>query len=188
MSQHQYARNAVAGGFDLLSSLAKSVETALPGKTFRLAMTETQAEFTFDETLSAPDVTTLATTVSAHRSTALLPSVKAKKLAAIDGRTRELIAEGFTYSATVFSLSLEAQAKMLAAFQTRNDAGYVYPEVWNSIDDTSEVSLADAPAIKALVKAGHVARRGHLDSGTALKQQVRAAADVAAVLAVTDTR
>lgn len=106
----------------------------------------------------------------------------------IDARTTALIAEGFTYSGAVFSLSLEAQAKMLAAFQTRNDAGYAYPEVWNSLDDTAEISLADAAGIKAFVKAGHVARRSHMDSGTALKQQVRAAADAVAVLAVVDNR
>lgn len=125
---------------------------------------------------------------AAEKDAACLSDVKAAKCAAIDARTSELIAQGFTYDSKTFSLSIEAQAKMAGVQQVKDNVAVTYPIVWNNIDDTDTVSLADAAALEAFYLAGVGAYRTHADSGTALKDQVRAASTVAAVEAITDSR
>ena len=99
-----------------------------------------------------------------------------------------LTTAGFTYSSNQFSLSVEAQSKMTGAHGVRSDPALSYPIEWNTIDDLATISIATPAALDAFYLTGVGAARTHLDSGTALKDDVRAAATITAVEAVTDTR
>ena len=137
---------------------------------------------TFDDAITAGEETTLDATIATHA----LAVAKTRKFIAIDKRTDELIAAGFTYSAKQFSMALSAQNKIMGSHQIR--AGLSYPLNWNTIDDNDSYDIVDAADLEAFYLAAFAELRTHLDSGTALKASVRAAADVAAVDAVVDGR
>lgn len=117
-----------------------------------------------------------------------LAALKQYRFAGIDTRTDELIAEGFTYASEQFSLSLKAQNRMMGTHQVKSGAGLVYPIEWNTIDDTDMYSIPDATDLAAFYLTGLEAYRAHVDSGTALKTLVRAAATEVAINAVVDSR
>jgi hypothetical protein len=117
-----------------------------------------------------------------------LEAARGIKIKAIDARTEELIALGFTYASKVFSLSIPSQSKMTAAHQIKDDVAFIYPVVWNTISDDSTYSIADATDMGGFYMTAIGTIRARLDSGTALKDSARAAADIAAVDAVVDTR
>ncbi len=125
---------------------------------------------------------------AAEKDTNILDSVKASKLLAIDTRTDALIAGGFVYSSKTFSLSLPAQVKMNGSHMVRDDPAFAYPVIWNTMDDNDTISLADSATLDAFYLTALGTVRGHLDSGTALKDQVRAAVTVAVVNAIVDNR
>lgn len=132
----------------------------------------------------------LLTIIEAHTGSPLtLPRAKVRKYAAIDARTEELIADGFEHpsaSGDIFSLSDRAQRKMNEyALET---ASLSYPLDVTTLDDGENVALADAAAVDAWHLTAVETVRGHVDSGMALKDSVRAAADIAAVDAVVDNR
>ena len=104
----------------------------------------------------------------------------------IDEKTDSLIAAGFTYNTKTFSLSANAQLTWLGMYTSRVDLSY--PVTVNTIDDADTESLTDANEVAAFYAAGLAQIRTHLDSGTALKQQVTAATDTAGVDAVVDNR
>jgi hypothetical protein len=80
MADYNYVRGTLASGlYDINNPervdgsgnqiwLANEVETAIPGKQFTLYCDSTNATFTFAETLSAGDETTLTTTVNNHKN------------------------------------------------------------------------------------------------------------------------
>lgn len=115
-----------------------------------------------------------------------LNEYKTKRGSEIDARTRQLIGAGFVHSSKTFSLTLASQSKLNGAHAQK--ASMTYPVVWNSIDDLDTISLADEAAFDSFYDDAFDKVREHLDSGTTLKDSVRAAADRAAVDAVTDTR
>lgn len=117
-----------------------------------------------------------------------LAEVKAAKYAAIDARTVELIEQGFVFGGQTYSLSLPAQTTWLGLDQLRSDPALTYPVVVNTLDDGATGSLPDAATVHGFFLTAVGTYRGHKDSGTALKDQVRAAADEAAVNAIVDTR
>lgn len=117
-----------------------------------------------------------------------LNDIKQKKFAIIDAKTDEIISRGFAFSGMQFSTSIEAQARGLALDQMRNDTNLQYPVVWNNIDDTDAIQLTNAEMVHNFVLSGIAYYRAAVDTGSALKLQVRQATTVAAVLAVTDTR
>jgi hypothetical protein len=117
-----------------------------------------------------------------------LPSVKQSKMKTIDGRTDELISVGFTYASKQFSLSITAQAKMTGTHQVKDDPALTYPINWNTIDDNDAYSIANAADLDGFYLTGLGTIRAHLDSGTTLKDSVRAAATIAAVDAIVDSR
>ena len=120
-----------------------------------------------------------------------LPAIRTDKEALIDRRTRELIDGGFEYPASsgvYFSLSAESQRTLMGLNQERDAVEIAYPVVGNSKDDTTTVALAAAADIRAFYFTALGTVRAHKDSGTALKDQVRAATTVAAVNAVADAR
>ncbi len=126
---------------------------------------------------------------AAEKDSNHLPAIQKEKMDAIDARTEALIDEGFEYPASsgnILSLSLEAQSNIKGAEHRKSTE--TYPMDWNTKDNMTKVALADAAGVTALFDAALIVKRGHLDSGTALKDQVRAATTVAAVEAITDAR
>jgi hypothetical protein len=142
----------------------------------------------FDIDPSAAEKTSVDNAVAAHSGPTSLEVAKSLKAAAIDARTEALISEGFTFSSKQFSLSVNSQLKLIGAFAARSDPAMTYPIKWNNKDDTDTISIADAAGLLSFYLTGVAAMRGHLDSGTALKDDVRAASTVAEVEAITDTR
>ena len=125
---------------------------------------------------------------SAEKDAAELPSVKNAKCAAIDTRTAELIDQGFSYSSKTFSLSLASQSMLEGSYPVKNHVSLTYPIVWNTIDDLDTISLADATDLENFYLTALGTFRARRDSGTTLKDQVRAASTIAAVDAVVDSR
>jgi len=115
-----------------------------------------------------------------------LEMTKCHKACEIDCRTRALISEGFLHNAKTFSASLNSQSKMFGLYNRK--AGLTYPVKVNTIDDMAEETLADSAAVDAIHNACMDCIQGHLASGTALKNQVRAATTTADINSVVDTR
>lgn len=116
---------------------------------------------------------------------------RAKCLAEIDARTDALIAQGFEYppsSGKFFSLSLEAQLRIQGCMSSRDLPQFVFPVAWNTIDDRDHYDVADANDMVGFYLTALGTLRSKIDSGTALKEQVRVAADIAEIQAVVDSR
>lgn len=128
------------------------------------------------------------TDISHYTAMLQLDAQKANKVVAIDARTDVLIFTGFAYSGKRFSLALTAQLKMLGTHQIKDDAALTYPIKWNTYDDLDTISIANAADLNTFYLAGFAVVRGHIDSGTALKDSIRAATTQAELDAVVDTR
>ena len=104
--------------------------------------------------------------------------------AEIDTRTQELILGGFTFDSQVFSLSERAQINW-TGLRTMEDV-LTWPVSITTMAD-SAYSLTQANLVPFL-GTGLAVKQSHLDSGRALKIQINAAVDEAAIDAVIDTR
>jgi len=190
MSQHSYTRTLTNGAWDAeVSSLSRDVEAAIPGEPFTVAVNGVDIEFDFTSALTAGQVTTLDSTVSTHK--AGFPDLqghKDRKIAEIDQRTTELIGQGFVYAAKNFSLSLPSQSKMVGTHQIKDNPALTYPLKWNTKNDDDKYDITDATDLGNFYLTGFGTIRAHLDSGTALKDSVRAATTVEEVAAVVDSR
>ncbi len=141
-----------------------------------------------DSTLSGAEETVLDDTVTAHTILTALEIAKHKKNLKIDHRTSELILEGFVYDSKQFSLSMPAQTNWIGLKQAVDEAVLTPPIDVGSKDDKEEYELTAAADVTAFYGAALGAKKGHLDSGRALKLSVEAATDIAGVDAVVDTR
>jgi len=139
----------------------------------------------FVDALSGAEETTLNGLVAAHN---FLAAVKAKKFAAIDVRTVELIETGYTFNGKKFSLSLPAQIRTMGIHQVRDNPAVVYPIKWNTRDDDEAVDVPDSATVDGMYLTGLGTYRAHVDGGTTLKDLVRAATTIAEVEAVVDPR
>lgn len=126
--------------------------------------------------------------VDLHDGPNSLAIYKKNKFIQIDGRTEELIASGFQYAGKTFSLSMNAQAKMMGINQIRSENEVVYPIRWNTKDDNDYYEIQNANDMRAFYLTGVGTYRAHVDAGTALKDLVRAATSKAEVDAVVDPR
>ena len=115
----------------------------------------------------------------------LLADAKATKFAAINANTRTLIAQGFAYEAKTFSLSAEAQRNW---WSYRNATELSFPLRINILDDSDAHDFANYAAIEDARAIAISTRDGHLASGTALKDLVRAETTVSGVEAIEDNR
>jgi hypothetical protein len=106
----------------------------------------------------------------------------------VDTRTSELISQGFTYQAKVFSLSPNAQTNILALDNTRDDPALSYPIKYNTIDDLDSYDVIDATDLHNMYLTALATKKGHVDSGTVLKTSIRNAATKADVDAIIDNR
>lgn len=116
----------------------------------------------------------------------LVPSQSAA-YAAIDKRTGELITAGHTYNTKTYSLSENAQKKLIE-WRIKADSGDETARTATTLDNTDTVVLVDAAAVIVFTDAAFSAIQVHLDSGDALRAQVRAATNISAVEAVDDNR
>lgn len=114
-----------------------------------------------------------------------LERYKTKKKLAIDLKTQQLIGQGFTYASKIFSLSANAQ---LYWSNLLNIPSGDFPLTVNTLDDLDSYNIADTTDAQGMYGAALSAVKGHLTSGTALKEQVRAATTKAEVDAVVDSR
>lgn len=117
------------------------------------------------------------------QSLALAKQAKCKE---IDTRTDELVGAGFTFGAKQFSLSLSAQLTLIGARLSKTDL--TYPVEWNTIDDGDKHSIANFGELDTFFLTALGTVRAHLDSGTSLKDQCRAATTIAELDAVVDNR
>lgn len=120
-----------------------------------------------------------------------LGPLKTQRMNEIDARTDQLFEQGFQYppdSGKVFSLSVRSQLKITNAWLARDEPGFTYPVRWNTRDNTDAHEMADATALNAFYMTAIGTARAYCDSGTALKDQIRAATTSAEVNAVVDNR
>jgi len=191
MSVHNYSRALDGGHWDTdIKLLAKEIETALPGKSFVARANGLNIVLDFNDALTGPETTTLDGTVSSHQAAGqALERAKSLKITSIDLRTRELIDEGFEFPPTsgdLYSLSTKGQLTLLGLDAARADL--TYPVEYNKKDDKGKGIIPDNVTAHNFFLSAVATARAHLDSGTALKDQVRAASTVAAVDAVVDSR
>jgi len=110
------------------------------------------------------------------------------KLAAVDARTRELIAAGFTYDGHLFSLSEQAQMNIVG-LKTPIDKGWIsVPHSVSTNDDSVEYALADATVYEEWYATAVGTIKAHYDSGRTLKKTMSACTTVAELAAVEDPR
>ncbi|MHA2040110.1 MAG: DUF4376 domain-containing protein, partial [Promethearchaeota archaeon] len=74
------------------------------------------------------------------------------------------------YSGVTFSLSSNSQNNLLGTF-TAKDA-LTYPFLWNSKDDSTTYSIADATEMTTFFMTALATKKAHQDSGTVLKTQI----------------
>ena len=188
MSDYEYPR-INAGGYDLAQkAFSVEVKDALPGVAFTVACDATTATVTTGEPLDGGQETTLASIAASFDGIVALQEAKNYD---IDQRTGELISQGFQYPATtglIFSLSAEAQTSLLGLESAADNPAFDYPVNWNSIDDEGLYAIPDAATAHAFYLTALGTIRAWKDSGTALKDQVRAATTPAEVAAVVDNR
>jgi len=145
----------------------------------------------FSSTPSAPDIAAIDSAVAAHTPKTELQKAKCVKVKAIDARTMELIYTGFEYppsSGQMFSLSQEGQSRLNGINQVRDHASVIYPVRWNFLDDSGAIDLVDAEVILNFYLTAIGTYRTYVDSGTSLKDSVRAASTIAEVNAIVDNR
>jgi hypothetical protein len=136
---------------------------------------------------SIQDETALNNIFSSHVAF-ILNDYKAERMLGIDARTAELIGEGYTYGAKQFSLSIHAQTNILALFATKDNPALGYPIKYNTKDDTDTLELLNAADVEGMYLSALAAKKGHLDSGTSLKDSIRDATTKEEVDAIIDNR
>jgi hypothetical protein len=115
-----------------------------------------------------------------------LNDYKALRYHEIDAKTGTLVSSGFVYATFTFSLSQNAQINISALNQSRDELSY--PITYNSADDINEYNVVDATDMHNMYLTALATKKTSLDSGSAIKAQVRAAVDRAEVDAVIDNR
>ena len=120
-----------------------------------------------------------------------LEAAKCEKHGQIDGKTDAMIKAGFEFppaSGDRFELSLEAQSRMNALLTLADDPDITYPILWNTIDDSKQITIPDSDTVKLFCKTAVGYYRAAVDSGTAIKDQVRAATTISEVNGIIDNR
>lgn len=117
-----------------------------------------------------------------------LDEYKQLKCNSIDQRTAELIELGYTYQGKQFSLSQNAQINILALDEVRNDPAITYPIEYNTIDDLDNYFVVDATDVHNMYLTALATKKGLVDSGTLIKDSIRACTTEAEVDSIIDNR
>ena len=116
---------------------------------------------------------------------------KLERYIAIDVRTDELISEGFEFPdgyEHYYSLSAEGQLNILGAYTAKDSPYFAYPIKWPTILDDYELSINNAATLEAFYLTAVGTVRVVRDSGTVIKEAIRAATTTAEVDAIVDPR
>lgn len=189
MSTHNYIRTPISDGFDLGGrDFGDTVRTALPGKVIRIRCDGTDCEIEATPDLTAGEVTTLDSTVAAFQP---LKRLRRRRYAEIEAKTIRLLTnKGFEFPASsgrFFSLSPQGQRQLFAIHTASGTPALTFP--YNvSTTNNRAIALADATAATQFHRRGMTRLLDVMQGGTDLKEQVRIAADEAAILAVVDSR
>lgn len=116
-----------------------------------------------------------------------LEDIKKLRFQTIDLRTNQLIKEGFSFNGKRFSLSLNAQIKIIGAYTKKSEA-FIYPLVWNTIDDLEPISIINESDFDDFFNFAFGTVKLHLDSGTNLKNQIRLASTIDETESIIDNR
>ena len=100
----------------------------------------------------------------------------------------EKIKLGFSYASKVFSLSANAQTNILALDNTKDDPALSYPIGYSTKDDSEHYDVVDATDLHNMYLTALATKKSWVDSGTVLKDAVRAAIDENAVSLIIDNR
>ena len=106
----------------------------------------------------------------------------------IDAKTEDKIKLGFSYAGKVFSMSANAQTNILALDNTRDDPAMSYPIIYNTIDDLDSYAVINSTDLHNMYLTALGTKKAWVDSGTNLKDAVRAAIDENAVSLIIDNR
>ena len=98
---------------------------------------------------------------------------KQERFEQIDSKTTKLIEQGYTYLGKQFSLFEDAQTNILALFTTKDDPILIYPIRFNTLDNLDFYDAVDSTTISNMYYTALATKKTHLDSGTALKDQIR---------------
>ena len=115
-----------------------------------------------------------------------LAEYKAYRNEEIDIKTKELISLGYLYAGYTFPLSIEAQINLVGMITFKDVL--TYPVALNNINDTAVYNITSSTDLLQLYGTALATKKVRLDAGTALKTQVNAAIDEAAVSAIIDNR
>ena len=143
----------------------------------------------FAGAISGGQETTVDGVVAAHAAPTVLDKAKTNKATLIDQRTVQLIDTGFESpgaSGDFYEVTGDSGKYLLMLDLFK--ASIAFPVVINTIDNLGKISLADIAALDTFVSGALGFVRGHEDSGTVIKDSIRAAADLAAVAAIVDPR
>ena len=119
-----------------------------------------------------------------------LDELKAKKIAAIDSKTNELISSGFEFDGDSFSMSDAAQRNWCALAAAKANGMVPYPLTISTIDEGCR-QITDAETLAAFLAAHLTYQTDNtkpLASGRILKAQVTACENSGAVNAIIDNR
>ena len=117
-----------------------------------------------------------------------LQSYKLQRFEEINERTSELIEDGYTYGGFQFSLSEVSQTNILALYSTKDDPILIYPIKFNTMDDLNTFEAVNASEIANMYYSALATKKGFLDSGTGLKDQVRSATTQNEIDSINDNR
>jgi hypothetical protein len=112
---------------------------------------------------------------------------KVNKNILIDIKTQELISGGFTYNASIFSLSSKAQTNWIGLEQADALGLITFPYNVTTKDDL-EHSIISSADLTGFYATGLGIKSAHISSGRDLKQLVNVATTIAEVDAVVDNR
>jgi hypothetical protein len=194
MFEYTYSRSVVMSEYniwDLDVLISKLVEVALPGKQFKALFVGTTAKFQFEVELSSAEETDLDTVVVDFRPAGNLSWAKGLKYEKIETKTKELLGEGFEFpseSGQRFSFSLEEQSQWHAFIRLKDDPTFTYPVDWSFIDNSGYYAIPNSATLEEMYMTGVGTYRAVVDSGTALKNQVRDATTYAELALVEDNR
>lgn len=121
----------------------------------------------------------------AEKDAAYLEEFRTAKMAEIDGKTNELISEGFTYDNKVFSMSAEAQINWTNLFMIRTTLSYPF-EV--STLDGGCYDFQNSDALAIFYSTGLSFKKGIMDSGRELRKDCLEVTTIADLNLIVDER
>jgi len=145
----------------------------------------TTCQLIFEAHLSDSENSAVRAVVLAHD---MIATWKKRKCDQIDLHTDDLINSGFEFIGHKYSMSIEAQSRMLGMYQLRNEPLMVYPVSWNSLEDDYEIQIVNAQMVSGFFMTAVGTYRAYIDSGTQLKAAVRAATTKQEIDVIVDPR